>query len=131
MKRWLRENPRHALRGLAGVLRTETSGRIQAFAAIVIISAGFFFGIDRVEWIAIIFAIALVIGAECINTAIESFADAVHPERHPLVGKAKDCAAGGVLVAAIAAAVIGFIVFAPQVISWLQTLLQTSTSPVS
>jgi diacylglycerol kinase len=131
MKRWLRENPRHALRGLAGVLRTETSGRIQAFAAIVIIGVGFFFGIDRAEWIAIIFAIALVIGAECFNTAVESLADAVHPERHSLIGKAKDCAAGGVLVAAIAAAVIGFIVFAPKVISWLQTLLQTSTSPAN
>ena len=107
----------------------ETAARIHLVATAGVIGAGFFFRIDSGEWIAVVLAIGMVIAAECFNSAIETLADAVHPERHPLVGRAKDIAAGGVLMAAIAAVVIGFIVFGPKLILWLQLL--TSTSPGS
>ena len=65
-------------------------------------------------------AIALVLAAECLNTALESLADAVAPDPHPLVARAKDAAAGGVLLAAIGAAVIGLLVLGPPLLAWLR-----------
>ena len=118
--KWIRENLRFAIFGLAGMFRTETSAQLQALAATGVLIAGFFFKIDRFEWIAMIFSLSFVIAAEAFNTALENLADAVHPDRHPLVGKAKDVAAGAVLIAAIAAVVIGLIVFAPKLISCLR-----------
>ena len=58
----------------------------------------------------------MVWAAEAANTALEFLADAVSPERHPLVGKAKDVAAGAVLIAAIGAAAIGILVIGPHVL---------------
>jgi len=98
---------------------TQVSGRIQLAVALFTIAAGCFFRIDRFEWIAVAIAIGMVLAAEAFNTALESLADAVHPDRHPLVGRAKDCAAGAVLLTAIAAMAVGFIVFLPKVLSWL------------
>ena len=123
---WLKNNLRFAVRGILDLLRTQTSARIQLAVSIFVIAAGFFFEIDRVEWIAVSLAIGIVLGAEGFNTALESLADAVHPEKHPLVGRAKDAAAGAVLLAAIAATVVGFIVFLPKLISWLTPFLSIS-----
>ncbi len=61
----------------------------------------------------IIFAIGLVISAEMINTAIETLTDLISPEHHDKAGRAKDIAAGAVLIAAISAAIIGIIIFLP------------------
>ena len=57
--------------------------------------------------------------AEALNTALEFLADAAKPEYHPLVKKAKDVAAGAVLIAALGAAVIGALVFIPALRTWL------------
>jgi len=73
----------------------------------------FFFGITRTEWIVIILCIGVVIAAELFNTAIERLVDLVSPERHPIAGQVKDIAAGAVLVCAVAAAIIGIIIFLP------------------
>ena len=67
-----------------------------------------------IEWCLVILAIALVIACEAINTAIEFLTDRVSTEPHPLAGKAKDVAAGAVLVASMGAAVIGAIDFWPE-----------------
>jgi diacylglycerol kinase (ATP) len=64
-------------------------------------------------------AIALVWVAEAFNSALEALADAVHPNRDPRVGRSKDLAAGAVLVAAIASAVIGALVFGPRLVARL------------
>ena len=62
------------------------------------------------------------LAAEAVNTAVETLADAVKPERHPLVGRAKDLAAAGVLLAAMAAATVGLLVFGPRVWALLYCL---------
>ena len=74
--------------------------------------------IDRLEWALIVFAVGSVLAAEAVNTAVETLADAVKPERHPLVGRAKDLAAAGVLLAAMAATVVGLLVLGPH--AWAQ-----------
>lgn len=130
--KWLVNNLVWAIRGIVAVVRTQTSARIQLGVALFVVAAGFFFGLDRVEWIAVALSIGVVLAAEAFNTALESLADAVHPERHPLVGRAKDAAAGAVLLTAIAATAVGFIVFLPKVLSWLSPLFHpTSISPAN
>jgi len=67
-----------------------------------------------IEWCLVILAIALVIACEAINTAIEFLTDRVSTEPHPLSGKAKDVAAGAVLISSAGAAVIGVMIFGPK-----------------
>jgi len=109
----------YAGRGVLVMLRTQTNAWIHVVAALVAIIAGFFFGISRMEWCAVVGAIGLVLTAEGINTAIESVVDLISPERHPLAGRAKDVAAGAVLLAALAALAIGLLVFGPRVLALL------------
>lgn len=87
-----------------------------AFVGAVIV-CGVIFRISRMEWIACAICFGLVISAELINTAIETIVNMVSPERQPLAGKAKDIAAGAVLVAAIFAAIAGTIIFLPKAIA--------------
>lgn len=88
-------------------------------ATLLVVGCGFFFGLIAVEWALVIGAIALVWTAEALNTAVESVADLASPERHPLAGRAKDAAAGAVLVASIGAALIGMCIFGPKILAWL------------
>jgi diacylglycerol kinase (ATP) len=108
---------RCAIRGFAILLRTQRNVRIQLVAAIAVIVAGAACGLMAGEWIALVLCIGLVLAAEAANTALESLADAVHPDQHPLIGRAKDVAAAGVLITSIAAAVVGAIVFGPRLIA--------------
>jgi diacylglycerol kinase (ATP) len=102
------------------LLRTQANARIHAVAAVCAIVAGFALGITRGEWCAVVAAIGLVFTAEGLNTAIEAVMDLASPELHPLAEKAKDVAAGAVLLAAITAAVIGLLVFGPHVLALVQ-----------
>lgn len=106
-------------RGFVTVLRTEWNFRIHTVVALLATLAGFFFGISEEEWLAVVLSAGIVFMAEVFNTALEYLADAVHPEADRGVGMAKDAAAGGVLIAAVAAAVVGAIVFLPKVWAWL------------
>lgn len=73
-------------------------------------------GLSTLEWALVALASALVLSAEAMNTAVEKLADRVSPEKHPLVRDAKDAAAAAVLIAAIGAAVLGVLVFAPALL---------------
>ncbi len=105
----------YAFRGLGILLRTQANARLHAVATLLAVGAGFWFRISHGEWLAIIAAIGLVWTAEGLNTALETVVDLVSPEPHPLAGRAKDVAAGAVLCAAIAALVIGVMIFGPRV----------------
>ena len=106
-----------AFAGLAHLVRTQNNVRVHLLAAIVVIAAGFGFQISSSEWFAIILCIAMVLSAEALNTGLELLADAVHPQQHPLVGKAKDCAAAAVLICALASVVVAAMIFAPRLLS--------------
>ena len=103
-----------ALRGIAMLLRTQMNARIHLLATAVVIAAGFTFRISRGEWVPLAFAIGIVWIAEAVNTAIEALADRICRERDEAIGRAKDIAAGAVLLAAITAAVIGLLVLGPH-----------------
>jgi diacylglycerol kinase (ATP) len=106
-----------AWKGVVVLFRTQANARIHSVAAVAAISAGFFFGISYGEWCAIVIVIGLVLTAEAINTAIEAVVDLASPEQHPLAGRAKDVAAGAVLLASVAAAIIGLLVFGPRLLA--------------
>lgn len=107
----------YALEGVSLFFKTQHNAIIQAIAAIAVIILGYIWEINTTEWCLLIFAIALVFITEMLNTAIEFLTDLASPEINPQAKKVKDVAAGAVLVAAIAAAIIGAIVFLPKVIS--------------
>ena len=77
--------------------------------------AVFFFEIHRIEWIAIIICIGVVIAAEAFNTAIEKLVNLTSPEWNPIAGEVKDIAAGAVLICAVAAAIVGLVIFIPYI----------------
>ncbi len=95
------------------MIRCQHNAWIHAVSTVVVLTAGFLLGISAADWCWIVLAISIVWTAEALNTAFEFLADAASPEFHPLVRDAKDVAAGAVLLAAIAGAVIGGIVFWP------------------
>jgi len=105
---------KYAIHGVGIMIRTQHNAWIHAAATCAVMVAGFAFGISRDEWIWIILAVMAVWSAEAFNTAFEFLADAASPSFHPLVGKAKDVAAGAVLIAAAGSAVIGLLVFLPH-----------------
>jgi diacylglycerol kinase (ATP) len=105
----------HATCGILRMIRCQHSAWIHATATVAVLLAALFFGISSADWCWIILAISIVWTAEALNTAFEFLADAASPEFHPLVRNAKDVAAGAVLITAIAAVVIGSIVFWPYI----------------
>lgn len=111
---------RHAGRGLFFLFAEEHNARVHAVAAIVAIALGFALKLSRMEWCLLVVVIASVIAAEAFNTAVESIVDLVSPEHHVLAGRAKDVAAGAVLVTAIGAFAVGLLVFGPRALAWLQ-----------
>jgi len=108
---------RDAFRGLAVLLATQHNAWIHAVATLAVLAMGFWLGCTPLEWAVLALAIALVWLAEGLNTALEALGDAVSADLHPLVGRAKDVAAGAVLLAAIGAAVAGLLIFVPRLLS--------------
>ncbi len=108
---------RYAIRGVAMMLALQANARIHAAATLVVVALGFWLKIERWEWCAVVASVGLVWTAEALNTALEALTDLVSPGEHPLAGRAKDMAAGAVLCAAVAAAAIGLVVFAPKLLA--------------
>ena len=106
----------NAWRGLTRFVRQEHNAWIHFGMTIVVVLAGFLFKISNVEWLAVVFAIGLVLSGEAINSAIERLSDAVQPEWDDRIRDVKDISAGAVLICAITAAIIGIIVFLPKLI---------------
>jgi diacylglycerol kinase (ATP) len=105
----------HAICGILRMIRCQHNAWIHAAATVAVLLAALFLRISSADWCRITLAISIVWTAEALNTAFEFLADAASPEFHPLVRDAKDVAAGAVLVTAVAAVVIGSIVFWPYI----------------
>lgn len=105
---------KHALRGIGIMLASQHNAWIHAVATVCVGVAGVLFGLSWSEWCWIVLAIVAVWTAEALNTAIEFLTDVASPNFHPIAGKAKDVAAGAVLLAAVGAIIIGLLVFGPR-----------------
>lgn len=107
----------YAWKGIQSFISKEPNARIHCLAIAFVTAAGFFFGITRMEWLVIIICFGLVLAAEGFNTAIERLVNLVSPEHNPIAGDVKDIAAGAVLICAVAAAIVGLIIFTPYLLS--------------
>jgi diacylglycerol kinase len=108
---------RYAFNGLTAAFRGQVNIKVQSGVGAMIIAAGFYFSISRLEWCVILLTIALVLTLEMMNTAIEHLVNLVTREWQPLAGKIKDIAAGAVLLASVVAAIVGIIIFSPYILS--------------
>lgn len=100
-----------ARKGLGTVWKEERNFRIEAVMAVLVIVAGFIRDFAPVQWLFLIIAIALVLLAEIVNTAIEDICDVIEPNKSPAIGKIKDMMAAYVLFSSIVAAIIGLFIF--------------------
>ena len=107
---------KYAFKGIGSAVKGERNMKIHFTMMMLVIMAGIFFNIAIWEWITCFILFGLVIGMECVNTAIEIIVDMVSPKYNEAAGRAKDIAAGGVLACAIGAAVAGLFIFLPKVL---------------
>ena len=102
---------RWAWRGIAAALRRERHMRLHLLVAALVGALALAARVSAIEAALLALAIGLVLALELANSAVEQLLDAVHPGHDPLIGRAKDMAAGAVLVAALAALAVGIAVF--------------------
>ena len=110
---------RYAFQGISFSLRTQRNMRIHFVTAVLVLILGFFLRFQAEEWLALFVCIALVIGSELINTAIEATVDLASPEKRALAKIAKDSAAAAVLIFAILSALIGIFIIIQAILRLL------------
>ncbi|MBA3705593.1 MAG: diacylglycerol kinase family protein [Bacteroidetes bacterium] len=103
-----------AIQGIITFFKTQHNVWIHIAVAITVVILGFVLNVNNNEWCWLIIGIALVLISEMLNTAIEFLCDKISPEFHPQIKKVKDVSAAAVLIAVIAAVMIGLIVFLPK-----------------
>ena len=113
---------RNAWNGILHAFKTEVHFRFHVFAAIIAISFALFFNITRIEWTMVLLCIAAVLSSELLNTSVERICDSITKDRDPIIGNAKDLAAGSVLIISAAALIIGAIIFTPYLVRFMQII---------
>lgn len=113
----------HAFHGWGHVLRTQHNAWIHSAIATIVFILAVWLGLPPRDWAVLILTIAMVFSAEFVNTAIEAVVDLASPNKHPLAKIGKDVGAGAVLVAALAAILIGFLILGPPLWAKLSFLI--------
>jgi diacylglycerol kinase len=106
----------YAGQGVRAVLKTEHNAWIHLALTLSAVVCGFLLEVSKLEWVSLIIVIAMVWIAELINTAVEKTIDFIALERNPLLKKIKDMAAAAVLIAAVAALLVGCVIFVPKLL---------------
>ena len=119
--RRLVESFNYAIEGLMSALQNEKHMKFHTLSAILIVILAILTNASKVEILLVSISVAFVIITELINTAVEALVDLISPERHPLAKLAKDVAAGAVLVAAINAVCVGYLLFYDKLLDIFDT----------
>ncbi len=98
-----------AIEGIIWAVKTQRHMLFHLVAAILVLVGALVLRLTLHEFALLALAITLVLFAELVNTAIEVVVDLVSPDFHPLAQRAKDVAAGAVLLASVGAAVLGYL----------------------
>jgi diacylglycerol kinase len=125
MFRFLKERLRSfrwAFKGVLDLFSKHPNAQVHLLATILLLPAIFIFQLSTIETCIIILCIALVLSLEALNSALEYLSDRVTTQEDALIAKAKDIAAAGVLMAAIAAAIIAGLIFVPKIIAWVYSV---------
>ena len=112
---------RCALLGIWEIISSQHNAWIHAVATCLVVTVSFYFGLTKEEWCWIVLSIVSVWTAETLNTAFEFLTDVASPQFHPLAAKAKDVAAGAVLISASGSALIGLLVLGPHLLAGLRS----------
>lgn len=104
----------YAGKGIKSFITREHNAWIHSAATIIVVILGMYFDISVTEWTMLIICIGMVFAAEAFNTAIERLVNLVSPEQNKTAGDVKDIAAGAVLICAVAAAMVGLLIFIPK-----------------
>ena len=110
---------KYAFKGLLHLIRAEPNARIHAIAAIAVIIGGYYFDIDKSEWLAVILCIGIVFTTEIINTTIENICDYISPTYHHKIKVIKDLAAAAVLISAFMSVIVASCIFLPRLLAIL------------
>ena len=113
---------RHAFRGWWYVLRTQRNAWIHGVVAAAVLAVGLWLGLPARDWAVIVITIGMVFAAEFINTAIEAVVDLATTEHHPLAKVGKDVGAAAVLIAALAAVLVGLLILGPPLLEKLKDI---------
>lgn len=105
----------YAFQGLFVLAKAERNFKFHLFSFICISLVGFYFQIDKNEWLAILIISSIVLTAEALNSAIEKLCNHLHPEIHPSIKQVKDISAAAVLISSIIAIAIAAIIFIPKI----------------
>jgi diacylglycerol kinase (ATP) len=105
-----------AIKGISLLFKNEHNSWIHLFLALSATVLGLYFDLSKMEWVAIVLAIGIVLAAEAFNTALEQMANFVQPNEDKKIEHIKDLAAGAVLLTAMSAFVTGLIIFLPKII---------------
>lgn len=109
----------YAWQGLKALFRTEHNAWIHAAITMAVVVAAIILKVSRAEALVLVLTIAFVFVTEILNTAIEKAMDFISTEKHPQIGLVKDFAAAAVLISAIAAVIIGAIIFLPKLLPYV------------
>jgi diacylglycerol kinase len=104
---------RYALRGISIAFRHEVNMAIHLVGALAVVVLNFILDVNRTDWLITLLLVGVVWMSEIFNTAIEKLADRISKETDPMIGQAKDLAAGAVLIICIFAVVCALIVYWP------------------
>lgn len=110
---------KYAYHGIKLFIRKGINIKIQIIIAFLTLLLGLFFHVNLLEWVVLLFCIALVITLEAMNSSIEILTDMVSPDKNKKAGQVKDIAAGAVLFASIISSVIGVLIFLPKFLNYL------------
>lgn len=105
----------YAFKGAYYLISREASVKVQFAIGVIMTIAGFYFELSATEWMIQILVIALIMAIEGLNTAIEEIANFIHPDYHKKIGLIKDISAGAVFIFAIAAVIVGLIIYLPKI----------------
>ena len=112
---------RCAIVGVRVMISSQQNAWIHAAATLIVLAVSLSFGLTRAEWCWIILAIISVWTAEALNTAFEFLTDVASPAFHPVAAKAKDVAAGAVLITAVGSVMIGILILGPYALAVLSS----------
>ena len=121
----------NAVTGILTAIRSESNLRAQFIIAIIVLVLSLFYNFSRMEFLILLFAISSVIIAEMFNTVAEKVVDMITKDFHPLARIIKDMAAGAVLIAALNAMIVGYLLFFDRInpfTSWI--IFKIGNSPI-
>ncbi|WP_312301065.1 diacylglycerol kinase [Chryseobacterium sp.] len=107
----------NAFRGVFVMIKTERNFQIEVAAFFVNLFLIFYFNLSGADAALIILVSSAILSAEIFNTAIEKICDIIQPDFDPKIGFIKDISAGAVILLAIAAVIIGVIIYPKYIFS--------------